>query len=247
MRLDFVVLDQHGVPVEVSEKLRRHFEEEAEAVVKQPAGAAESQSGSAAGEHACDPLSDWVWRGASDGARGVLHSSVSVRLPLNLTEGRAQLILRVQIPACLDPAHIPAQVEFMELSLPISVRSFRERVAAGADGLKCHAAWETRESGAVAVGERSARARKPAAEFTALAGVNGHLAISLSCMEDSLAEVEVGLLDAHKCGAQDTEFVVDSSTLPQLTSQNLAIGSKVRSANSKLLLQLQVCFAPSGQ
>ncbi|MEW5318000.1 MAG: hypothetical protein WDW38_009254 [Sanguina aurantia] len=237
VRLDFLVLDQHGVPVEVSEKLRRHFEAEAEAVVVSQAAGPASQPGSAAGEHACDPLSDWVWRGA-DGARGVLHSSVTARLPLHLVEGRAQLILRVEIPACLDPAHIPAQVEVLQLSVPICVRSFRGRVAAGAGGLECHAAWETRV-GAVAAGARGARARRPA-EVAAVAGADGHLAVSLGCVEGSLVEVEVSLLDAQACGAQDTEFVVDSSTLPQLTSHGLATGCKVKSVGSKLLLQLQV-------
>lgn len=224
------MLDQHGTPMVVSTKLRKHLRDEAEAFVRQA-----SSDTAAMQQHPCE-LSAWTW-GIAAGSRGVLHSSVDVKLPLNLCEERADFTLRVEVPCSLDPMHIPPQVEVLEICMPISVRSFRERVAAGAAGVKYQAAWETR-NGTVA-GVKSMR-RNKAAEHVVKAGVNGYLDISLFCVEDSVVEVAVNLADAQGCGAQDTEFLVITNTLPPFAGERLTVGSKIKSVDSKLVLQLQV-------
>lgn len=202
---------------------------------------ASAHANSADVEHVC-VMSGWVWRGES-GTRGVQHSSVSVQLPLNLSNGRADLILKVEVPPELDPQHIPGQVESFQLSMPISVRSFRERVAPG--GLIYQAAWQTRNGGPVGGNQVVVRQHAPA-QHAVVAGVERCLEIEVCCTEDSCLEVEILLRDAQGCGAQDAEFEVTTSTFPALVGQVLVVGGRVMSADSRLVLQMQVRGADAG-
>lgn len=214
--------------MEVSDALRRHFEQEAQAMIRQGS----RDANSAAGDKACG-LSAWVWRG-TEGTRGVQHSSVDVHLPSNLSEERAELVLRVDIPPGFDPQHIPAQVDCFQFSMPISVRNYRERV--DAKGLSCQAAWETRNGTAGAKGLRQAAA----AQHAVTDGVDSHLRIILSCTEDSRVDVEIGLSDGNGCAALDTAFEVVDTTLPAMAGQKLTVGVRIKSVDSKLVLQLKV-------
>lgn len=229
-RLDFLILSQHGVPTEVPDTLRDHFEAEAQVVVCQGSTDADS----ATEEHLCN-LSGWVWRG-DDGARGVQHSSVDVQLPSNLSEEGADLVMRVDIPPGFDTQHIPGQVDCFQLSMPISVRSFRERVAP--DGLTFQAAWQTQNG--PSGGNKGVAKQHAPAQHSMVTGIYRCLEIALSCTEDSRVDIEVQLHDAAGCAAQDAEFEVVSSTLPALVGQVLDVGGTVRSVGSRLVLQLKV-------
>lgn len=218
------------MPTEVPDTLREHFEAEAQVVVCQ--GSADADS--ATEEHLCR-LSGWVWRG-DGGARGVQHSSVDVQLPSNLSEEAANLVMRVDIPFGFDPRRIPGQVDCFQLSMPMSVRSFRERVAP--DGLTFQAAWQTRNG--PSGGKKGVAKQHVPARHSVVTGIYRCLEIALSCTEDSRVGIEVQLHDAAGCAAQDAEFEVVSSTLPALVGQVLDVGGTVRSVGSRLVLQLQV-------
>lgn len=231
IRLDFLVLSQHGVPVEVSETVCAHFEARAQAVICQTSTTDISTEEEK--ESVCE-LSDWAWR-ELNAACGLQHNSVDVLLPFNLSEAPAQLIFRVAIPPALDEAHIPAQVSCLQLSMPIAVRDFRERLVPG--GVTYRSARET--SMDMIRNERNV-ARVVHAEHAMIVGADHHLHITASCTEGSTMDVEFNLCDADGFPAQDIQFVVVSSTLPDLVGQELVAGATVKSRCSSLVLHIQV-------